>query len=237
MGLITEFMTKGVETLGISPGPDAFRAFETYYEYLTEQSKVMNLTAISGEEDTATLHFLDCVALTEIADFAGKKVIDIGSGAGFPGMPLKIVQPTMKLTMLDALRKRTDFLARLCEETGVKADCVHARAEEQSLKAGWRDSFDFAVSRAVANLSMLCELCLPFVKVGGAMLAMKSVDSEEEINSAKSAIKALGGKIEKVVDYTVPLTDVTHRVVIIRKESPTPKGLPRRFAKIQKEPL
>ena len=237
MGLITELMSKGVESLGLSPREDAFKAFETYYEYLSEQSKVMNLTAISGEEDTVTLHFLDCAALAKIADFEGKKVIDIGSGAGFPGMPLKIMEPTMKLTMLDALRKRTDFLARLCDETGVKAECVHARAEEQSLKQGWRDSFDFAVSRAVANLSMLSELCLPFVKVGGAFLAMKSVDSEEEINSAKSAIKALGGKIEKVVDYTVPLTDVTHRVVIIRKEAPTPKGLPRRFAKIQKEPL
>lgn len=237
MSLISELMTQGAGEMGITLSPDALRAFNAYYEYLSEQSKVMNLTAISGERDTATLHFLDCTALAKIADFEGARVIDIGSGAGFPGMPLKIVTPSMQLTMLDALRKRTDFLARLCEKAGVSAESVHARAEEQSLKAGWRDSFDIAVSRAVANLSMLTELCLPFVKVGGAFIAMKSTDSEEEINSAKSAIKALGGKIEMVVDYTVPLTDVIHRAVIIRKEQPTPKGLPRRFAKIQKEPL
>ena len=152
-------------------------------------------------------------------------------------MPLKIAMPAMRLTMLDALNKRVTFLTELCEKTGVKADCIHARAEETALKPGMRDSFDYAVSRAVANLSMLCELCLPYVRPGGAFIAMKSVDTEDEINGAKSAIKALSASIEGVFDYKVPFTDVCHRAVVIRKNSPTPKGLPRRFAKIQKEPL
>lgn len=237
MNRLENLLTEGAGELGIDLAPDALRAFETYASFLEEKNRVMNLTAISGEEDTAKLHFLDCLAIVKCAELSGARVIDIGSGAGFPGMPLKIAIPQMRLTMLDALNKRVNFLSELCEKTGIQAECIHARAEEAALKLAMRDSFDYAVSRAVANLSMLSELCLPFVKVGGAFIAMKSTDTEDEINSAKSAIKALGASIEGVFDYKVPLTDIMHRAVVVRKTSPTPKGLPRRFAKIQKEPL
>ena len=151
-------------------------------------------------------------------------------------MPLKILEPSMDITLLDSLNKRIDFLKEVCADlalTGV--ECVHGRAEE--FAAGHRESFDIVTSRAVANLQLLSELCLPLVKVGGTFLSMKSVDSEEELNSAKNAIKTLGGRIEKVEDYTIPGTDVVHRLVFIKKIAETPKKYPRAFAKIKKNPL
>ena len=232
------FLIDGLKELNIEADERILGDFDTYYQILEEKNKVMNLTAISGEEDVSKLHFLDCIALTKYADLSGKKVIDIGSGAGFPGLPLNIVAPSMKLTMLDALAKRTAFLNELTEKLSVtNAEAVHMRAEEASLDKKMRDSYDFALSRAVARLSTLCELCMPFVKVGGKFIAMKGTDSEEEINEAKNAIKILGGKIVTVEEYIIPTTDIIHRAVIIEKISPTPKGYPRRFAKIQKSPL
>lgn len=234
---LEKYIAEGAAELGVCLPSDAFQAFNTYYDFLEEKNRVMNLTAIAGERDTARLHFLDSLAVAKYAPLKGSRVIDVGSGAGFPGVPLKIAVPDMRLTALDALGKRVEFLSELCERLGVDADCVHARAEEAALKPDMRDGFDFAVSRAVANLGVLCELCLPFVKVGGAFLAMKSTDTEDEINDAKSAIKTLGGKTEDVFDYKVPLTDIFHRLVIIRKTAPTPDGFPRRFTRIKKAPL
>ncbi len=211
-------------------------ALRQFSEMLIEKNKVMNLTAITEEKDVATLHLLDSVSLLNIADFSGKKVVDVGTGAGFPGMPLRIVKHDFSLTLLDSLNKRIDFLRECCDALGfADVSCVHARAEEFAAKH--RESFDLATSRAVANLSVLSELALPLVKVGGQFLAMKSVDSEEEIAAAKSAIKTLGGKISRVEDYTIPGTEVTHRVVVIEKVSPTPAKYPRAFAKIKKQPL
>jgi len=144
----------------------------------------------------------------------------------------------MELTMADAQRKRVDFLNEVIEKTGIKgAEALHLRAEEAASKPPMRDGYDCAMSRAVARLNVLSELCLPFVKEGGSFIAMKAIDSEEEINEAKKAIKILGGKIEAVEDYIIPTTDIVRRAVVIRKVSPTPKGYPRRFAKISKEPL
>jgi len=231
-------LINGLKELNIEVNERMLSDFTTYFQVLEEKNKVMNLTAISGEEEVSRLHFLDCLSLLRLADFNGKKVIDIGSGAGFPGLPLNIAVPTIKLTMMDALAKRTTFLNELIALLSVSnAQAVHMRAEEASLDKNMRDSFDFAVSRAVARLSVLCELCMPFVKVGGKFIAMKGTDSEEEINEAKNAIKTLGGKIVAVEDYPVPTTDIIHRAVIIEKIAPTPKGYPRRFAKIQKSPL
>ena len=215
---------------------DNIAKLRRFSELLLEKNKVMNLTAITEEKDVATLHLLDSVSLLNMADLSGKKVVDVGTGAGFPGMPLRIVKEDFSLTLLDSLNKRIDFLKDCCADLGLTdVECVHARAEE--FAAQRRESYDFAVSRAVANLSVLSELALPLVKVGGQFLAMKSVDSEEEISAAKSAIKTLGGKISSVVDYTSPGTDVTHRVVVIDKVSPTPAKYPRAFAKIKKQPL
>ena len=207
-----------------------------YGELLVEKNKVMNLTAITEPHDVATLHFLDSVAMLTLADLKGKKMADIGTGAGFPGMPLRIVEPSLRLTLLDSLNKRIDFLKEVCADLGLNdVECIHGRAEE--FAANHREDYDIVTSRAVANLQMLSELCLPLVKVGGYFLSMKAVDSEEEVNAAKNAIKTLGGQIEKVVDYAIPGTDVQHRLIFIKKIKETPKKYPRAFAKIKKNPL
>lgn len=203
---------------------------------LLEKNKVMNLTAITEPHDVARLHLLDCAALLNMTDFHGKRVVDVGTGAGFPGMPLRILEPDFDLTLLDSLGKRIAFLQETCEAMGLgRVDCVHARAEEFAAKH--REQYDIATSRAVAALNVLCELALPLVKVGGQFLAMKALDSDEEIRTAKSAIAQLGGKVEDIRDYTIPATDIVHRVVVIRKVKPTPAAFPRAFAKIKKAPL
>ena len=214
---------------------EAAAKLSRYGELLIEKNKVMNLTAITEPKDVATLHFLDCAALLTLTNFKGRKVADIGTGAGFPGMVLKIVEPEMDITLLDSLNKRIDFLKEVCAELSVDANCVHGRAEE--FAAEHRESYDIVTSRAVANLRMLSELCLPLVKVGGYFLAMKSVESDGEIDEAKKAISTLGGRVEKCVDYAIPSTDVRHRLVFVQKVAETPKKFPRAFAKIKKSPL
>ena len=162
----------------------------------------------------------------------------MGTGAGFPGMALKLLCPELKLTLLDSLAKRLDWLAAVCSRLGLEdVEIVHARAEEQGLKPGFRDHFDFATARAVADLRVLCELCLPFVRVGGRFLAMKAADSQEELDAARTAIQTLGGRRLEDYTYTIPGTDVIRRVAVIEKTAPTPKPYPRRWAKIQKAPL
>lgn len=171
-----------------------------------------------------------------MAEWTGKTVVDVGTGAGFPGMPLAIVRPDAAVTLLDSLGKRVKFLEECRDALGLRnVTCVHARAEE--FAAGRRESFNIAVSRAVAALPVLCELCLPLVKAGGQFLAMKSSHTGEEIASAEKAIALLGGRIGAVRDYTIPGSGVVHRVVVIDKVSPTPKKYPRRFAQIKKQPL
>lgn len=209
-----------------------------YGRLLLEKNQVMNLTAIREEDKVARLHMLDCAALLGCADFEGKTLIDVGTGAGFPGLPLKILTPSLDVTLLDSLGKRVDWLNEVSAQLGLSGvRAIHARAEEQALVKGFRDSFDFATARAVADLRLLCELCLPYVRVGGMFLAMKSVDCQQELEGAAHCIKLLGGRVEDWVDYTIPGTDVTHRLVRIRKVAPTLKGYPRKWAKIQKEPL
>ena len=227
-------LRKGLAQLGLddSGAPSLLR----YGELLLEKNKVMNLTAITGERDVATLHLLDCAALLAQADMRGKTVIDVGTGAGFPGMVLAILEPSARFTLLDSLGKRVDFLREVCEQLGLKnVTCVHARAEE--FAAGHRERFDLATSRAVAQLNVLSELTLPLVKVGGLFAAMKSTSTDEEIAAARSAIAQLGGQLAGCTDYPVPETDVIHRIVRIEKVRPTPKQFPRAFARIKKAPL
>ena len=236
--MLNEILTDGAEKEGIFLPKGALQQFETYDTMLEETNRVMNLTAITGPENVARLHFLDSLALAVQVRMDGARMIDIGSGAGFPGVPLKIVFPSLRLTVLDAQQKRVDFVSRLCEALSLRdVEYVHSRAEEASHSRMYRDGYDFAVSRAVANLSVLCELCLPFVKPGGSFLAMKGTDSDEEIRAAENAMKTLGACLEGTTDYVIPGTEVAHRIVTIKKTAATPKDYPRRFAKIQKEPL
>ena len=231
---MTDILTAGLTELGLDTAAAA--ALERYADALLEKNKVMNLTAITQPDQVATLHLLDCAYLLTAADFRGKTVVDVGTGAGFPGMPMAILEPAARLTLLDSLGKRIDFLRETAEALDLEnISCVHARAEE--FAADHREQYDYAVSRAVAALPILSELALPLVKPGGAFLAMKSVESDAEINSARSAIAQLGGKIEKILDYTVPCAEVRHRVVVIRKVKPTPRQFPRAFARIKKSPL
>ena len=232
--MMEQILREGLAALSLPT--DAAVPLMAFSARLLETNKVMNLTAITEPEDVARLHLLDCAALLNITDFRGKRVVDVGTGAGFPGMPLRILEPDFDLTLLDSLGKRIAFLQRVCDEMGLqRVTCVHARAEEFAAKH--REQYDIATSRAVAALNVLCELTLPLVKVGGRFLAMKAVDSDEEIRAAKSAIAQLGGTVEDIRDYTIPGTDITHRVVVIGKIKPTPDAFPRAFAKIKKAPL
>ena len=209
---------------------------EAFARAVLEKNKVMNLTAITDEADFARLHLLDSAALLNVADFSGRRAVDVGTGAGFPGVPLRILCPDVRMTLLDSTGKRIDFLRETCAALGLgNVDCVHARAEE--FAAEHRESFDLAVSRAVAALPVLCELCLPLVKVGGQFLAMKSARSDGELEGAMDAIAALGGRLADVADYAIPGSDVTHRVIVIDKVDRTPPRYPRAFGKIKKAPL
>ena len=235
-----DIISAGLAQLGLSGRvPDnAASLLAEYGQLLLEKNQVMNLTAIREEDKVARLHMLDCAALLNLSDFQGKTLIDVGTGAGFPGLPLKILCPSLTVTLLDSLGKRVDWLNEVSASLGLQGvTAIHARAEEQALVKGFRDSFDFATARAVADLRLLCELCLPYVKVGGAFLAMKSVDSDAELEGAAHCIKLLGGRVESCGNYTIPGTDIVHRVVVIRKVAPTLKGYPRKWARIQKEPL
>lgn len=231
-----EILALGLEQLGV-PVPDgALERLRAYYEYLSERNAVMDLTAITGEEDTARLHFLDCCALLTAADFAGKSLIDVGSGAGFPGLPLKIMSPTTRVTLVDSLRKRVDFTTECIARLGLEGiDSLCLRAEEAPLEM--RESYDIGASRAVAKLNLLLELVLPFVRPGGVFLAMKGPDCDEEAAGAANAAGQLGGRIREIRRYTIPGTDVRHSIVVVDKLSPTPPQFPRRWARMQKKPL
>ncbi len=217
--------------------PQAEEQFASYCDFLLETNKVMNLTAITEPDEVFVRHFYDSIAIMQFVSFEGKSVIDVGCGAGFPGLPLKLANPSVSLTLLDSLDKRIRFLSTLCETLALSdVSCIHGRAEEFS-RTDARKSFDFAVSRAVAALPMLCELCLPFVKTGGKLLALKAEDCDEELASAKNAIATLGGKLSEKIVYDFPQSDCSRSLVVIEKVTETPEKYPRRFAKIQKSPL
>ena len=200
---------------------------------VVEQNKVMNLTAITEPAQVAKLHLLDSISLLTVADFKGKKVIDVGCGAGFPGVPVKIACPEADITLLDSLGKRMHWLETVLPQLGVDATCITARAEEAV--ADRREQYDFATSRAVARLNILLELTAPYVKVGGKVLAMKGTAAQEELREAKGAIKKLGLELEQVKEF--PVDGTAHTVIVLKKIAPTPKQYPRRYAKIKQSPL
>lgn len=230
-----EYLQRGLYQLGLTPPEGAIDQLMLYCERLLEQNKVMNLTAITEPHKVAELHFLDSAALLTHCNLKNASLIDVGTGAGFPGVVLKILEPTLKLTLLDSLQKRLLWLEGLCRELGLEGVTIlHGRAEELSHQKAYRDQFDFATARAVAALPMLCELCLPYVKPGGAFLAMKTGHEEEEMKRALSLFPLLGGGSVEAVDYHLPESEVSRRLLHIQKERATPPDYPRKWAKIKK---
>lgn len=231
-----ELLKNGFSAMKLSVSDAQIAQLEDFTARMLETNKVMNLTRITDPKEIAEKHLLDCASLLQAADFPQKSVVDVGCGAGFPGMPLHILCPSCELTLLDSLGKRIRFLQGCIDAMNLSdIEAVHARAEEFAAKH--REQYDFAVSRAVAQLNVLAELSLPLVKQGGAFIAMKSKDTDEELERAKKAIRLLGGEIEKIIDYTIPHTEITHRLVVIRKKNHTPKQYPRPFRKISASPL
>ena len=234
---------KGLEQLSITLSGEQKQQFLTYYEYLVEKNKVMNLTAITEYEEVITKHFLDSLAVVKTSCFkpeklAGKRLIDIGTGAGFPGIPLKIAFPELEILLLDSLNKRINFLNEVTEMLGLtKINTVHGRAEDYAKQKGYRESFDFCVSRAVANLSTLSEYCIPFVKQGGCFISYKSGSVDQELIQAEKAVKIMGGQREEVVRFSLADTDMDRSFVVIRKAKPTPKKYPRKAGLPSKEPV
>ncbi len=229
-----ETLMNGLASMELPLSPECGRQLCAFGQAVVEQNKVMNLTAITEPEAVAKLHLLDSVALLKCADMTGKRLIDVGCGAGFPGVPVKIACPGLQLTLLDSLGKRMTWLRDAAlPQLGVEAECITARAEEFAQLR--REQYDFASSRAVARLNVLLELTAPFVKVGGAVLAMKGAAAEEELAEAKSAISKLGLQLEKVHHF--PVDGADHAVIVLRKVRPTPAQFPRKFAKIKQAPL
>jgi len=235
--IIAPIVRSGAEAMGIQLPAEAAEAFETYYALLERKGANTNLTAIRGAEDVASLHFLDSLALLKAAPVSGASIIDIGSGAGFPGVPMKIAEPSIGLTILDSASKRVAFLTDLCAELEIEATIVNARAEIAAHDRHMREKYDIAVSRAVARLNTLCELCLPFVAVGGLFIAMKGPDFANEAAEAGNAAKLLGAQVDDVFSYTIPGTEIVRSALLIRKTSETPGIYPRRFARIKNAPL
>lgn len=214
--------------------------FEQYYDRLIEKNKVMNLTAITEREDVILKHFIDSLALAGYVKLWEKeyKIIDVGTGAGFPGIPLKIAFPNLQVTLFDSLNKRIKFLQEMIDTLKLKEiTAVHGRAEEGARDKNMREKYDFVVSRAVANMAVLSEYCIPFVKVGGYFIPYKTGTVEEEITQGKKAIQILGGKIEKTEKLMLPDSDISRSFVFIKKEKQTPKAYPRKAGTASKQPL
>ena len=233
MDRMYETLTSGLPALGLTLNDATARKLCAFGEAVVKQNEVMNLTAITEPEQVAKLHLLDSLTVAKTVDLKGKQIIDVGCGAGFPGVPLQIAVPEARITLLDSLGKRMAWLEQILPQLEVNAQCVTARAEEYA--AGHREKFDYATCRAVARLNILLELTAPFVKVGGAVLAMKGAAAREELAEAKNAITKLGLKLETVADY--PMDGTAHTVLVLRKIKPTPPQYPRRFAKIKQSPL
>ncbi|MBO5060397.1 MAG: 16S rRNA (guanine(527)-N(7))-methyltransferase RsmG [Clostridia bacterium] len=229
-----EILKNGFEEFGIDVSENQIQQLITYSELLCEWNTKINLTAICDKEGIAAKHFLDSATALLTGCVKGR-VIDVGTGAGFPGLVLKILKPDIQLTLLDSLNKRINFLKAVSEEIGTDAEFVHARAEDGGRM--YRAQFDTVVSRAVANMTVLSELCLPFLKIGGYFLALKGPLADEELDAAKRAIHILGGKVEGIFSAKIPGTDLNHKIIIIKKVQQTPQQYPRKPGIATKNPI
>ena len=233
---------KGLEELGIELSEKQIDQFIKYYEMLVEKNKVMNLTAITEFNEVIVKHFIDSLALVKVVDkddlSNGISIIDIGTGAGFPGIPLKIAFPNINITLLDSLNKRINFLKEVSDELGFEGiDFIHGRSEDFGRNPQFREKFDICVSRAVANLATLSEFCVPFVKVGGSFISYKAGDCGEEVKESMKAVEKMGGKIINQLEYMVPTSDLNRVLLFIEKEKATPKSFPRKAGTPAKEPI
>ena len=231
--MMEKTLKEDLNALGLSLPQERQEKLCAFARAMVRQNEVMNLTAITEDTQVAKLHLLDSLTVLCCADLAGKTLIDVGCGAGFPGVPLAIACPEAKITLLDSLGKRVKWLEQILPQLGIDAECVTARAEEAV--ADRRERYDFATSRAVARLNILLELTAPYVKVGGAVLAMKGAAAREELSECAGAMKKLGLKLEAVREF--PIDGTAHAVIVLRKIAPTPKQYPRRYAKIKQSPL
>jgi 16S rRNA (guanine527-N7)-methyltransferase len=213
--------------------------FNQFYELLVDWNTRMNLTGITEYGDVLSKHFFDSLTCIKgLEDWSGKKVIDVGTGAGFPGVPMKIANPTMAITLLDSLNKRIQFLDVVAEDLGLDdVELIHGRAEDYGQNPEYRETYDAAISRAVADLAVLSEYVLPFIKIGGFFVAQKSINAMDEIEQAKNAIGLLGGQIRDIIEVKVPGIDIVHALVVIEKTNETPSKYPRKAGKPTKKPL
>lgn len=231
---------EAMESLGVGITDEKCGQLLKYYEMLVDKNKVMNLTAITEFDEVVLKHFLDSIALVKAYDLKEKKikVLDMGTGAGFPGIPLKIVFPELQIVLMDSLNKRINFLKEVIEALSLEnIEAVHGRAEEYGRKEEYRENFDLCVSRAVANLATLSEYCIPYVKTGGYFIPYKSGNIEEELAASKKAVKLLGGKVEEVTEFLLPASDISRSFVKIKKIEKTNAKYPRMGGKPSKEPL
>lgn len=234
-----ENLRKKSEMLGILLEQQQIAQFQTYYELLVEKNKVMNLTAITEKEEVIDKHFIDSIALKKAMDVTKPlKILDLGTGAGFPGIPLKIAYPNLNVTLLDSLNKRIKFLQEVIDALSLTSiHAIHGRAEDYAKQEAYREQFDLCVSRAVANLATLSEYCLPYVTCGGCFISYKSGAVEEELEQSKRAIQQLGGKVKEVVSFVLPETDIERTFVVIEKVKQTQKKYPRKAGLPSKEPI
>lgn len=227
---------KGIIDLNFNIDDNKIEKFKTFSDLLVEWNEKMNLTAVTDPAEISVKHFLDSIAPISVIDLKkDAKIIDVGTGAGFPGIPIKIVREDLDFTFMDSLNKRINFLKEVAEKINLeKAEFVHSRAEEAGKNKKFREKYDYAVSRAVANLKVLCEYCIPFVKVGGFFIAFKQFEVDNEIEESKAMIGTLGGIISDVKEIVIPQSDIKRRIIIIEKVKETPNQFPRNPNKIKK---
>ena len=233
-----ELLKTSAEKMGIELSQNQLEKFDLDKKLLLEWNEKMNLTAITDDEGIAIKHFADSISVLPLIENKNASLIDVGTGAGFPGIPLKIANDGFKVTLLDSLNKRITFLEEVKKDLGItNLECIHSRAEDGGRNADLREKFDYCVSRAVARLSVLSEYCMPFVAVGGYFISLKGPDAAEELTEAQKAISVLGGKVEKVVEITIPESDLKHCAVVIKKIKSTPKAYPRKAGTAAKKPI